>query len=284
MRKFKDELGYVTFAQNGEVNYLRLAYIQALSLKTFMPDAKYAVIIDKETKKDFLPKYADAIDYCITMDVDYAKDQEWKFNNEWQLYALTPFRETIKLEADLVFTRDTSHWYAGLRSKEIFLTTRIVNYRNEIMDDMTYRRQFISNDLPRVYNGFSYFRYSQAMATFFNICKRITLDWDYVKTNILVGNVSQLTTDLMYAIAAKIVGVDNVIDPDLIYPKIVHMKGAINGLSSNADWTKHFYSQFENGKLLVGLTKQVYPFHYHVKDWATKEMEEHYERSRKRTI
>jgi len=281
-REFVDQVGYLTFAQNTEVNYLRLAYIQALSLKVYMPESKYAVVIDTNTQDWMLPKYAEAFDYVIVLKQDLAVNQDLKFNNECQTFSLTPFKETIKLESDLIFTRDISHWIHGLRSKEIFLTTNIVNYRNEDVIDTTYRKQFIDNGLPNVYNGFSYFRYTKTAAEFFRLCRYITENWDYVRNNILKGQFTQLTTDIMYALAAKLIGEENVTNPALIYPKFVHMKGSVNGLAANSDWSKHLYSQLDNEQLLVGFVKQQYPFHYHIKTWATEEMENKYERLFKR--
>ena len=45
--QFKEQQGFLTFAQNTDVDYLRLAYLQALSVKLTMPTAKYAVIVDE---------------------------------------------------------------------------------------------------------------------------------------------------------------------------------------------------------------------------------------------
>ena len=39
------------------------------------------------------------------------KMQEWKLSNEWQVFNLTPFKHTIKLEADMLFTTNTDWWW-----------------------------------------------------------------------------------------------------------------------------------------------------------------------------
>ena len=42
--------GFMTIAQNtADVDYLRLAYVQAMSIKLTMPDSLYAVAVDKNT-------------------------------------------------------------------------------------------------------------------------------------------------------------------------------------------------------------------------------------------
>lgn len=284
-RQFKDQLGYFTFAQNNkETDYLRLAYLQALSLKRFMPKSLYAVAVDAETKKQLTDTQKSIFDYVIDIPQNDAAEQNWKLNNEWKLYQLTPFKETIKVEADLFFTRDINHWINGFRTRDIILTTKIVNFRNEEVFDKVYRKQFIDNNLPMVYSGFSYFRYTKTMAEFFSICKNLTIHWKEF-TQTLKGEFSQPTTDVLYALAAKMIGIENCTNPILNYPKMVHMKGAINGFESNADWTEKLYGQLdEDCNLLVGFTRQIYPFHYYIKDWPTKEFEEKYERCYRRVL
>lgn len=283
-QNFTSERGFLTFAQNNQTtDYLRLAYIQALSLKTFMPAEKYAVIVDEKTKSAIKEKYLNVFDAIITLPEDGAKDQVWKMNNEWKMYNLTPFRETIKLESDILFTRDISHWWDGLRGNEILLTTKIVNFRNEEVKTSPYRRQFLENNLMNVYNGFSYFRYSRKTFQFFDACKFITRKWDAISKEILKGRFEQLTTDVMYALAAKVVGENNCTNHLLEYPKFVHMKGGIYGEASNDDWTKRLYDELDdNGVLRVGFTRQIYPFHYYQKHWITDKLEEKYERCYRR--
>lgn len=281
---FKADTGFVTFAQNNErTDYLRMAYIQALSAKIFMPQIPYAVIIDKETNSQMLYKYKKVFDYVEVLNDDDAKFQDWKMNNEYKLYWVTPFRETIKLEADMVFTRDISHWLNGMRTNEVLLTTTVTNYRNENVFKSPYRQQFLENSLPSVYNGFSYFRNSGLMLRFFETCKHITNNWNQMSEKILKGRFEQLTTDILYGLAAKLVGENSCTNNVLEYPKFVHMKGGIYGESSNDDWTKRFYYEIDdNARLRVGFTNQVYPFHYYQKHWITDELEEKYERCYRR--
>jgi len=48
----KEQQGFLTIAQNTDtVDYLQLAYVQAMSIKLTMPGSKYAVIVDSATKQ-----------------------------------------------------------------------------------------------------------------------------------------------------------------------------------------------------------------------------------------
>ena len=93
---YKDQVGFLTLAQNSSTNYLELAYLQALSIKLTMPNYKYAVIVDDKTMNVFQDYYWDAIDYVIPLQIDYTKDTGNPFLNECQVLQLTPFKETIR--------------------------------------------------------------------------------------------------------------------------------------------------------------------------------------------
>ena len=97
--------GFLTIAQNTDVDYLRLAYVQAMSIKLTMPGSLYAVIVDDITLAQVTDQHRRVFDYIIPMPVDHAKNDSWKLANEWQVFNLTPFKETIKLESDIVLSQ-----------------------------------------------------------------------------------------------------------------------------------------------------------------------------------
>ena len=95
--------GFLTIAQNTDVDYLELAYVQAMSIKLTMPGSKYAVLVDINTQAQVKDKHRAVFDYVIPFGTDFAQHDDWKFRNEWQAFHLTPFKETIKVESDLLF-------------------------------------------------------------------------------------------------------------------------------------------------------------------------------------
>ena len=91
--------GILCMAQNNQfVNYARLAYLQRLSLKLVYPDIPYAIVTDQASIDSLSNKQQAAFDHVIILDCDWADDQIWKQRNDWQLFHLSPFRETIKVE------------------------------------------------------------------------------------------------------------------------------------------------------------------------------------------
>jgi len=277
----KENKGYLTIAQNTkDVDYLRLAYLQAMSIKATQKINTFGVIVDAETKKELTANNQKVFDYVIDLEIDDSKDDDWKFRNEWKVWWLTPFKETIKVESDILFNRNIDHWWSGLQQKDVCVTSRIVDYEGVESKCTAYRKLFVDNNLPMLYSGFTYFRYSTVSQRFFVYVRLLTENWEYVKNNILVRCVDTYpTTDVLYALAAVFIGVEKCTNPALEFPTFVHLKGAVNRLSADSDWTEYYYSQINNSlDVTVGFTRQMYPLHYYVKTFATEGVIQKYER------
>lgn len=277
---FKEQKGFLTFAQNNDTtDYLNLAYCQALSVKCTQKITSFAVVVDEFTKSLITDSHKKVFDYIIDIPEDAASTDSWKMKNEWKVWWLTPFKETIKLESDILFVDSVDHWWPGLQQKEVCLTTDIRDYEGNVSGCRAYRTLFDNNSLPNVYNGLMYFRYGKDSMDFFVYAKYIFEHWDTVKNHLLKDcRDDQPTTDVVFAIAAMMLGEDRCTNPAISYPTFTHMKGAINGWGVNTDWTKTLYAQLDDAlHLTVGFTRQQYPFHYYQKKFITPEIIEKYE-------
>jgi len=277
---FKEQKGYFTFAQNNDTtDYLTLAYAQALSVKCTQKINSFAVAVDYNTKQQITDKHRKVFDYIIDIPEDLAAHDSWKLKNEWKAWHLTPFKETIKIESDILLTRSIDHWWSGMQNSEICLTSKILDYEGNVSNNRAYRKLFDDNLLPDVYNGFMYFRFGKDSLKFFLYAQHIFENWDLYRTKVLNNcRDPEPTTDVVYAIAASMIGVEKCINPVISYPTFVHMKGAINGFETNADWTTKLYAQLDDElHLTVGFTRQQYPFHYQNKKFITPEIIEKYE-------
>jgi hypothetical protein len=92
------------------------------------------------------------------------------------------------------------------------------------------------------------------------------LNWQQHK-NCWRSSPDDASTDVVFAIAARLFGEEHCTNPSLSYPTMVHMKGAINDMVPDADWTEHLYSQLGDKSLTAGFYRQIYPFHYYQKHW-----------------
>lgn len=274
----KEQQGFLTIAQNTDtVDYLQLAYVQAMSIKLTMPGSKYAVIVDSATKQQVTDQQRQVFDYVIELPADYAKDQQWKLANEWQVFWLTPFKETIKLEADILIPRSIEHWWHAFRLRDVVLSTGAKTYLGEPATSMQYREVFESNNLPNVYNGLMYFRFTRTATQFFSVARDIFLNWPAVVNELIKVNDKEATTDVAYALACKIVGVENTTIPTADFINFTHMKPGINDWPAGIEFHKSFNVIVDPPRIRVNNFEQFHPFHYHYKDFITTNIVKDYE-------
>lgn len=279
-REFISQVGFLSIAQNTDsIDYLKLAYVQAMSIKLTMPKFKYAVLVDSATLNHVQTKHEKVFDKIILIEEDCASNESWKLSNEWQVFRYTPFKETIKVESDVLFTRDISHWLHAFRLRDLVLSTGCRDYQGELSISREYRKLFDDNNLPDVYSGLMYFRYSRLSAEFFDLARQIFLNWAYIRDNVLFNcRDDNPTTDVVYALAAKIIGLENCTIPSADWINFVHMKPAINDWS-NSPWHEMVVSELDLPMIRIANTNQYHPLHYYSKDWITEEIVNEYERA-----
>jgi hypothetical protein len=263
--QYKEQFGYVTIAQNtDECDYVRMAYLQALSIKLSMPGSRYAVITN-DTVPD---EYLEVFDYVIPL----VNPNSWAQANEWQVFGLTPFKETIKLEADLVFTRDCSHWLDLMRLKEVVLSTHCKDIFGHTVKKSAHRKLFTDNNLPDVYNGLMYFRYSQIATNFFKTAEMLFANWEAVKQSLKGCDDELPTTDVIYAVTALLVGVENVTIASTNFINFVHLKNTINKWPESDSWPNMVLTEINAPMVRINNLNQYYPVHYHDKEWINDDI------------
>ena len=266
MREFKSQIGFLTIAQNTTVDYLNLAYHQAKNIKATQSNDQYAVIVDHATLKQVTDAHREVFDHIIELPSDMAKQDVWKLSNEWQVMDLTPFKETIKLESDLLFTDDINHWLHALRLRDVCLSYNCRDYQGHRVTKTAYRKFFELNDLPDVYNGMMYFRWSQTAVDFFKTAKNIYANWNTIKQELLRCD-QDPTTDVVYAITAKIIGIEKCLIPTLDFFNFAHMKPRIQGWSDDQPWTEHVNVEHDGTMIRINNLNQYHPVHYYEKDF-----------------
>ena len=103
----------------------------------------------------------------------------WKLHNWWKAYHMTPYKETICLDADMIFTHDHSEWWPILaRRFPLQMCNSPVTFRGIVADTSYYSKQFKANNLYRGYAALTYFRQSKEARKFFNMCEDIFKNWD----------------------------------------------------------------------------------------------------------
>jgi hypothetical protein len=249
-----EEQGYVIVAVNTEsVDYVSCAVCLAESLKSFHPTASVCLITDQKHNNTVFNH----------VQIMPAVDRTNIWANDWQVFRLTPYRETVKLEADMLIASPVDHWWTLFRNRDVVVSTGCRDWQDRVSNNRYYRRVFDENHLPDVYNAVTYWRRSETAKEFFDLVKSIFSNWVQYKT-LLKFPPDTPDTDLVYAMAAQIVGPEFCTLPSFVSPKIVHMKQHIAETRSS-NWTRELVWEME--PLRINTVAQWGVFHYHVKDW-----------------
>lgn len=249
-----DEQGYVIVAVNSStVDYQNCAKTLAMTIRYWDSSAKICLVTD-------IPDTDSIYDYHRQL-VPEANP----YANDAQLFRLTPFRETIKLEADMLIVSPIEHWWDQFRHRDVVISTGCRDWQDRESTARNYRRVFDVNNLPDVYNAVTYWRRSTTAKEFFSWVGHIFANWPEFKKLIKFPD-EVPSTDLVYAMAAEIMGSKQVTMPFSTYPKIVHMKRHIAGTATER-WPKELVWEYQDLRLRIQTVAQTGAFHYNVKNW-----------------
>lgn len=272
--------GYLVLAQDScNEDYIRMAYALALSIKNSQSSENKICLATDANIALLDPKVIAVFDHIIPIPwIDHAANSKWKIENKWKYYYMTPFDETVILDADMLFPEDISHWWDIMASQDVWITNKPRTYRGEVITSTRYRDSFVANDLPNVYTAFMYFKKTEFTAELFKMIEIIFNNWERFFYEFLdQTRPKHLSGDVAYALAIKLLGIENECFGNLdSMPSFVHMKGHLQNISEkfiSEDWTKHIPTYFkEDGSFKIGNYAQSLPFHYHIKDWLTDSM------------
>ena len=274
--------GYLIFAQNNKTDdYVRMAYALALSIKVSQNNVNAVSLVTDIV--DAVPNhYKDIFDNVIAVPwSDHSYFSSWKIENRWKLYSISPYDETVILDADMLFMSSIDNWWEYLsNSHDMCFVTKSMTYRGDVADDSYYRKTFIDNNLPNVYSAFFYFKKSDKISNYWNTVKMITLNWKTFFQKFLSQNVpNRLSMDVVFALAAKIHGINDDITSSFGYPTIIHMKPYAQGWKAPEDSWINLVGSYMNsqGILKIGNYQQSGIFHYTEKEFLTDHIVKVYE-------
>lgn len=237
------------------LDYVKCATALEKSIKKVMPKANVTIIT------------TDKLPYG-----DQAPDTNWKLQNDWQVYEASPYDETIKLEADMIIPRNIEHWFDVMSIQDVVVCTKIRDFKGELSDCRVYRRLIDDNNLPDVYNSITYFKKSDGAKFFFSLVREIFENWEEYKSMLKCNPEEKCTTDWAYSIACHIIGIEKTTLPNFNELSMIHMKQWVNGLPTE-NWTDTLVYEILPNQLRVNTYPQMYPFHYHIKNFSDKLLE-----------
>ena len=191
------KFGYLlVVAEHETVDYLKLAYALALSIKnTQRPgfDQVALVINGKQKLTDLNSSWV--FDHVIEW------NQETFWNGRSWMDKLTPFEHTVCLDVDMLFLRDYSHWAEYfIENSELYVANKSYTYRGELVEDIHYRKAFVKNNLPNLYSFYTYFKKDSKIAQEFFELGRL-----------IIKNPIEFSNAFLSEYKPNIVGTDEVI-------------------------------------------------------------------------
>jgi hypothetical protein len=259
--------GYlIVVSTSEEHDYLQLAYALALSIKNTQKEGydKVALVIDDASQLSRC-KSAWVFDHVI----------EWKQETYWDgrswMDKLTPFENTVCLDADMLFTTDYSHWVDYfIENTELYVANNAYTYRGELVSNTFYRNAFARNNLPNLYSFYTFFKKdSELVDEFFTLGRYILKNPTEFSNSFLAEFKPKVVgTDEAFALSAKILDIADQIAFPLDFPKVVHMKPMVQNWPWPSDrWSDHVGFYFNRkGQLKIGNYEQNNIVHYVEKD------------------
>ena len=249
------ERGYLIPASDTEsVDYLACAVQLAKSIRQWHPAANIAVLTVRRCSDP-------VFDHVIAL--PHGDQGGWA--NDWQCFEASPYRQTIKLEADMVLASPMDHWWTLFEKRDVVISLGCRDIYNRASTCRAYRRLFDENRLPDVYNALTYWRLSATAKEFFGLVRAIFENWSGYKSFLKFPDENP-STDVVYALAAAIMGTDKVTLPPGTAPSIVHMKKRIIPTLTD-DWTKELVWEHTQPGVRIQTVAQSGLLHYNVKNW-----------------
>jgi hypothetical protein len=264
-----DKFGYLIIVskdKTGKHDYFSMAYLLALSIKRTQKVGydSVAIVVDDEQYVELfkaLPVF-DSVTF-------------WNKKDFWDgrsyMNELTPWRYTVCLDTDMIFVRDCSHWVDYfLDNTKLYVANKVLTYRNSLSTSTHYRETFIKNKLPMLYSAYTFFDNKQSITeSFFKLVQTITEHPEEFKNYFLTKHTPLVMgTDEAFALAAKILDIENEIAYDLEFPKFVHLKPMNQDIESTITKTGLDLGYYFNktNQIKVSVFNQIDIVHYADKD------------------
>jgi hypothetical protein len=267
--------GFLIFAENSKsCNYVEQAYALALSIKNTQSTVSNVSLVTNER----VPKNQQQVfDHIISIPWSSENiESTYKAEHRWKLFHITPYDETIVLDADMLFLDDVSDWWKYCSNHDLRFCSKIKNYKRELIPkDVVHRRAFIDNNLTNPYFALHYFKKSDKALEFYKALEFISNNWEWCYTKFApVSYQNWLSMDLASAIAIEMTGFYDAVIDQTCPLEFVHMKSGIQGWSApGSSWQDAVpYVLNSQGKLIVGNIRQSKLFHYVEKDFMSKKI------------
>lgn len=266
--------GYlIVISKSESVDYLKLAYCLALTIKITQPQGYNSVAIATDNPSAISSLASPWVfDHVIEF-----KSTHW--DGRVCMDQITPFDATVCLDADMVFLEDISKTIQVLiKNTDLFLPTVVNTYRHEVITSTVHRETFVKNNLPNVYSLFTFFK-KNTNTCVFNTARDITeFKTEYSNEYLSACLPKMLGTDEALALSLKIHGIPTKWFSYVKLP-IVHLKPQLQNWNWSASIVSDHIGMYFNkqGNLTLDKFPQRGIVHYVEKTVVTDEVISIYE-------
>lgn len=271
--------GFILLAENTDIDYVSMATTLAMSIKNSQPSelSNVSLITDDKVPE----KYRKLFDHIIPVPWKSNNKTRYSVDNRWKIYHASPYEENISLDVDMLVLSDLKFFWKTFENYKIYFTSKVVDYRNNIIKDEYYRKSFIANNLPNFYSALHYFHKSEDAKEFYSWIELVTNNWElFYGKFVSEFYPDKPSMDITNAIVGKILSEQNKFSGTIFDPvKFVHMKPMIQGWASPpTEWNSAVGTYFNDKcELKIGNFKQEGVFHYveksFLKDFIIKKLE-----------
>jgi hypothetical protein len=167
----------------------------------------------------------------------------------------------------MAWTTNTDWWWNHLWQHDLVFSVGCRDYKDNIIKETPYRKLFTRNDLPNIYNGLMYFRRSKKAQQFYSIAQDIVENWEEVRSTMLIACHDKYpSTDVVFALAYRIMDPTNESLIDYEWFKFIHHKPAVNGLTRVKDQNNYLWPNKTGDALYIGERRVSRVWHYHDKE------------------
>ena len=259
-----NNFGYlIIISKHQKYRYDLMAILLAQSIKRTQKLGydKVALVTDDKDKMPWL-KGMPYFDQVIFWD----KKSHWD-GRSW-MDELSPWQHTVCLDTDMIFFRDTSHWIDYfIRETDLYIANKVLQYNGNEMTDDFCRKTFTKNKLPMLYSAYTFFSKSSKVAEFFQLSREIILNPNEFKNFFLTKQIPEVVgTDEAFALAAKILDIEDQIAYPLEFPRFTHLKAVLQDGIKNGSVQQDLGYYFDEHNFKIGIFNQIDILHYSDKD------------------
>ena len=255
---------------NSKTDYIRQAYALALSVLANSPRANISLITNNEVPKEYKLVFDKIIDIPWG---DMASETDWKVENRWKVYHLTPYENTVVFDVDMLVLDNINYmWQSFKDSQSLLFTKNVKTYRNELITSRYYRKTFDENNLPNVYVGMYQFNKSTETQEFFKLLDIVMQNWEIFYKKYTPNKLQKwCSVDVSVAITLKILDMQGY-SLNHSSMEFTHMKPyAQNITNPQPKWTDTLSVDFGKGIYINGY-KQSGVLHYVEDEFLTDDV------------